>query len=153
MGFFRRLLGTLRYDEYMKFESQFSAQEIMHRKLFQMAFWTKAGGPMYIVDAAEEAPAGEIHYGRIANHARDFLHSNVKTVARMLHRVGADGSEDRPECLLVCVGGIRKGEQAVYDYGPQYFKGREKELPFRLLRNCICSKCKRKRQRNEAGHQ
>lgn len=121
----------------------------MQRKLFQLAFRTQPGGPTYIIDASDEPPAGEVHYGRIGNHARDFQHTNAKMVARLLHRVGVDGSEQRPECLLVCVGGIRKAEQAVYDYGPQYFKGREHELPFRLLRNCICTKCKRKRERKE----
>lgn len=66
------------YAQYLQFAAQFAADQLKARERYQIAFWTGKPKKTYIIDAFDEPKGFEVHYGRLANHARDYAHSNSK---------------------------------------------------------------------------
>jgi hypothetical protein len=137
------------YAQYLQFAAQFSADELKARERYQIAFWTQKPKQTYIIDAFDEPKGPEVHYGRLANHARDFAHANSKTRARLLMNVGAKDRESIPICLLVSASFIKAGTQVLYDYGLQYFKAGGDDLAWGKVKYCVCAKCKDNRALKE----
>lgn len=112
-----------------------SDEEKKRRQKYQFAISVKPVKQMLIIDAADEPPGGEIHYGRLANHARDFMHSNMKACARILQKVPTP--KRRPVCVLVSTSFIENGSQLLYDYGRHYFSAGGPEFEWAKIKVAV----------------